>query len=152
MAADRACLALREGPHQHRRLPVCKQRLWAATCPSVRQRDGFLPSRACHPWDTRGSHLLLPLPASLAARPSWGGLSSEAPHGKRPRGSRCRELDNEEPGALGMKHDTSRANLLPVPSRLGAIGVPLACFSSCGIPLCLQVTSPRYSLQPTGKS
>lgn len=51
-----------------------------------------------------------------------------------------------------MKHDSSRANLLPVPSGLGAIGVPSARFSSCGIPLCLQVTNPRYSLQPTGKS
>lgn len=30
--------------------------------------------------------------------------------------------------------------------------VSLACFTSCGILHCLLVTSPLYSLQPTGKS
>lgn len=49
-----------------------------------------------------------------------------------------------------MKHDTSWANLLPVPKRFSAMA--LACSSSCGIPHCLLVTSPLCSLQPTGKS
>lgn len=53
------------------------------TCSSVwRWLSALEGLWAWGPQDTWGGHLLLPPPESLAARPSSGGLSSPAPHGK----------------------------------------------------------------------
>lgn len=111
---------------------------------SVHQRDGFLPLRACGLGTHRAAISSFPTrePGSQASV-GWSELVSNP--WERPQGSCCQELDNEEPSTHGIRHDTSWANLLPMPNRLSAMRVPLACFSSCGIPLCLQVTSPILS-------
>lgn len=51
----------------------------------------------------------------------WSEFSSTP--WERPRDSCCWELDNKELSTHGIKHDTSWANLLPVPKRFSAIRV-----------------------------